>query len=252
MSDVARLFLRQNSLLDLALFGLAQPPLDLIDPLLVGPRLELGLAQVEYFPALQLHNLLRQPLHLGNLAVWLRVLLKVEHNGNFLRVEHIMEVEQIVDGHEGSRVHVAVAGQEAPESHVLLLLMVLVLEFDCVEVLFSVEKLILVLAQERAEVTLVHVPLLKMLFKVEVAGFEWFVVNQRQHVRILTCGLNYLSPDLLICVVSEHQVVDEVVKARVVKLFDVGSDLLKHRAVKVWISSPPDCVGKHNVAQVSD
>jgi len=75
--------------------------------------------------------------------------VKVELNANFLRVEDVVQREQIVNGHKRRRVHIAMPSKEGTEVYISLILVELVVQLHHIEILFSMEELVLEIAPSR-------------------------------------------------------------------------------------------------------
>ena len=89
-------------------------------------------------------------------------------DGNFVFSKHIVQLEQVVVGHEMHWEHQAMACQERLKVFVFGVRVVVVLQFDCVPVLLCVPEAIMEVAQ---------VPLREVMLHEELADFEWPVIN---------------------------------------------------------------------------
>jgi hypothetical protein len=141
----------------------------------------------------------------------------VKLNRNFLLIEHKVKLEQIVHGHHRDGVHVAVASQECPKFFVGGLNFIPIVKFHDIKVLFSVVKLVLIIAQQSAVLLAIDIPLFaKVVAQKEHTGFEWLVVHKRQQISMAHCIFYQLFPDALVSVFPEKHIVNSVVKSRVV------------------------------------
>ena len=89
---------------------------------------------------------------------------------DFVVEEHIVQVEQILNGTEQAGVYVAVTIEERLEIQVFAVLKEVLLQFGHIVVAFSVIELVDVLMQ---------VPVWELLPEPELAHLEWPVVDQR-------------------------------------------------------------------------
>lgn len=121
----------------------------------------------------------------------------MEVDSYFQIVEDIVKQEQVVLQHEGNGIDKALGVQEGLESPVILIALYLPFKRVVVVVPLCVEELVSVVSQ---------VPLGKVMFDEELAGFESSVVNDWQNILVVYGLLNDLLPNLLICVLSEKQV----------------------------------------------
>ena len=95
-----------------------------------------------------------------------------------LYMEHVVQLEQVMNWHHRDRVHIAVACQKSAEVLVLRLNFVPVVELDHIEVFLGVEKLVLVVTQERAVPFTIAVPLVaEVMAQEDHTGFERFIVD---------------------------------------------------------------------------
>jgi len=143
--------------------------------------------------------------------------VKVELNANFLRVEDVVQREQIVNGHKRRRVHIAMPSQEGTEVYISLILVELVVQLHHIEILFSMEELVLEIAEQGTKRFSVSIPLWEVVLQVVHACLERFVVHEWQNIGLIDCGLHYVAPDALISIIPEHQAVYQIVQAGVIQ-----------------------------------
>jgi len=118
--------------------------------------------------------------------------------------------------HKWRWIDIAMAREECSEVFVRAITLIKIVQFYNVEVLFSVEEFVCVVTEQAAVLVAFCIPLREVVFHEEHRCFEWLVVNQREYFFLVDCVLNQLPPNLFICVLSEHHIVNCVEQARVI------------------------------------
>lgn len=120
---------------------------------------------------------------------------------DLLVIENVMQVEQVVQGHEDGGIDETLLVEEGLHGLVLEILMVMIIELHLVEITLSVEELVDVLS---------NLHLREVMLQIEFGELKRLVVDDRHDLLLVEGVLNDLVPHLLIRVVREHQVVDQV------------------------------------------
>lgn len=113
-----------------------------------------------------------------------------------------------------------------------------------IELLLCIVELVYVLAD---------VPVLEVSPDIELRVLKGLVVNYRKGVVDIDCGIHDVLPDMLVLVVTEHQVVDQVVHGEVVKLLTFVDEVVqsgKEGLVKLGVAGVSNTVGVGNVTKI--
>ena len=120
-----------------------------------------------------------------------------------------MQIEQVMQRAERTRVSQTMTRQERLKEGVFLVAQVIVIELGHVEVLLCMVELVTIVIQ---------VPLAEVLLEPQSTALEWLVIAKREYILFRNSCINDAPPCLLIFRLSEEQVVDHVEHTWVVKL----------------------------------
>ena len=124
--------------------------------------------------------------------------IQVVVDGDFLVMEDVVQIEEILDRDEDAGVHIAVARQEGLELRVCYVGMVKIIQFYDRKVLLCMVELVDVVLQ---------VPLREALSQEQLAGLERLVVDYRQDFFLFGHVIDDFPPNLLVFALSEEHVV---------------------------------------------
>ena len=175
--------------------------------LVPSPVIEVMLRHVENFPSF----MLQEPRQLL-LGTWLLSerpadFLQMVLHSNFLLMENVMQIKQIVERHEINWVDQTLLIQESFHLKILVVLNSLIVELNLVEISFSIVEFVNVILE---------IQLGQLVHQEKSGELERLVVGYWQNFFLGQGALDHVLPDCLVGVVSEHQVVDQVGQSWVV------------------------------------
>lgn len=157
-----------------------------------------------------LENLLGQLLHLRRHSI-LRAteLFQMQIDGNFVLQKDVVQIKQIMEGHENGGVHETVPCQECLEVHVLLVGPKVVLKFYHVEILLRMPSFIV-------EIFQIHFR--EHISTVVFCSFERFVVKDGDNFGLSFGLIGQGLPQFLVFVLPEEHPVEGVGKAWIIEI----------------------------------